>query len=158
MADTGKIYIYVTNQAPKPGEGSSDSEKNENEKDVLTHYALNRLQSLGKEVVNSAAKVYVAQPSWNGDYVTQAERENLLNAINIGMKYGTAFISGTIATGNPIGGLIALGIQGASDLISLGFRYKQVQLTSIRVNSSIELNRKRSGLDTLTNGGRGTRD
>lgn len=153
MAD-GKIYITITDE-PVGNNGTDTKEtKEEKEKgslfgDFAKHQFFNFIESQAKQFMNySIGNI----GNFTGNYQTQRQIQESLRIGNMVKGIGMAMIAGA-KFGLP-GALIAGGIAIASQAINLAYEDHALTVQTKQQNREIDMMRKISGLDGLTNGSR----
>lgn len=157
----GKIYITISNhKVSDKGSGKTtkpEDEKTKNEnvlKDYVKDSFFHLIRSEAKTLVNYGVSNI---GNFTGNYQAQRDTETVMGMINDITGLGMAFMAGTTATGgNPIGGLVAVGVAVVAKGVNFGLREYNNQLENRRLNYDINLLKMQSGLNTLADGSRGT--
>ena len=156
--DTGKIYITISDRRIGQGGGEDDpqTQQKETKTKTLGEYAKVQFFHFIKSEANTMVNYTLGNiGNFTGDYQAQRDVQAMLNGIGVATTLGNSFIAGlTLTGGNIAGGLVAVAITGAGQLINYGLN----ELTNTRQtrnqNYNITQLRELSGLDSLTNGGR----
>lgn len=158
MANDGKIYIIITD---KPGgEGSSgledtpasDSKSVSEAKAFAAHHFRNFIISQTKQFIS-----YNVQNIGNftGDYVTQRKVSEAMQAATILGNIGMATLAGA-KMGGPWGAVAGAAIAIAGTAINAGYEHHTQVVQNAKINYNIDQLRRRSGLNSYTDGSRGT--
>ena len=155
MAD-GKIYITITDEPVSNGKSATDTntkETKEEKNDLFGDFAKHQMFNF----VESQAKQFMSYTIGNignftGNYQTQRQMQETLRIGNMVKNIGMSMIAGS-KFGLP-GALIAGGIAIASQAINLAYEDHALTIQTKQQNREIEMMRKISGLDGLTNGSR----
>jgi hypothetical protein len=163
MADTGKIYITISDTRGGSGSGRTpdvpNSQSNQDEEEqktgMLNQYIRHRFFNLVQSQVKQAVNYTVGNiGNFTGNYQSQRDIEQGISAINWLVNIGTSFYTGTKTTGSPIGGAVAAVLTVGSGLISAGYREYTEWFQNRKDNRNIEMMRNRLGLQGLTDGSR----
>lgn len=165
MADDGKIYITISDKrSGRPGEPKPDTPKKEKVSklavdreaykdsidNLLCHDAAHFLKQQASTIVNYSISNI---GNFTGSYQTQRE---IQEAISVGTTM--AGFASTIATGYIMGdgaGAVAAGILAIGSFsINKALEIRTSNFQNRKQNRDIDLLRKISGLDSLTNGSR----
>lgn len=165
MANDGKIKIIITTgdvggKPGEPGTGDSNKEKEKDKKEnSLGSYIEHQFYNLIKEQAMNNINFAVNNiGNFTGDYQTQRTTSASISFVKKFINLGTAFAAGTKATGSPIGGVIAASVAAVGDMISLQQLWFTNQVEQKKANYEIAQIRNRSGLNSLTDGSRGTQN
>lgn len=155
----GKIYIIVTNKLPGgvgPGPGPKPSEKEEKDEDLFSHWAKNRLISLGKGLAKKAVMYPLSNiGNFTGNYVAQTQINNSLSVVNSLLSIGTAAFAGFKLFGPP-GAAIAASIAVINETVSYSLQSISNWVENQKINYNIDQLRDRSGMNATLDGSRGT--
>lgn len=164
MADTGKIYITISDtrggsgngvsnssdtgyQSGSSGAASSSGSSSESAfkiiaKTQFANFVINQTKSVVAYAIGNIG-------NFTGDYVAQHNIQTGLQHISIIGNIVNAYKEGGI-----LGGIIATASPFAADLM----RMNREIIQNKKVNREIDMIRQRSGLNTLKDGSRGTED
>lgn len=163
MADTGKIYITISDTRGGSGSGRTpdvpNSQPNQDEDEQktgkLSNYIRHRFFNFVEAQTKQAINYTVGNiGNFTGNYQAQRDMEQGMNAINWLVNIGTSFYAGTVATGSPAGGAVAVALSVGSGLASAGYREYSEWFQNRKDNRNIEMMRNRLGLQGLTDGSR----
>ena len=156
----GKIYITISDTRGGkggPGTGEVPVKKEKEKKNPLADYAKHAFFNLIESQAKQAVTYTISNiGNFTGDYISQTHVQDSMEVLNSVINLGMSFAGGTVATGSPIGGLIAVGTQLIGKGISTGMQYYAGYVENVRINKNINLLRTRSGLNSSNNGSRGT--
>lgn len=164
MAD-GKIYITISDRrddsggtpgVPEPN--NFPIEKSNGDKVSLKTYSLNlisnTLKSNSRKLISYSVNNY---GNLTGDHFAQRDIQNAIQLATVFTEIGTSFATGT-AIGGPGVGLLVATLDAGTKLLNYEISEFGRQREIEKNNREISIIRKISGLDNLTNGGRGTKD
>lgn len=161
MADDGKLYIIISDKRGDDGNGGNDpvdgTPKDSNKKssqNIITHQFYNFVLGQAKQFVNYNISNI---GNFTGNYIMQRRVAEAMQAVNIIANIGGAFVSGMLMSGgNPVVGAVSAVIATAGVTINAGYQSFTQHVQNAKTNYSIEQLRRRSGLNTYTDGSRGT--
>lgn len=170
MSD-GKIYITISDSrgtgggqvTPSPSvnsvptnQTSSGENSNDGKAGVVLRYAehqfFNFLKSQSKKIINNGISNI---GNFTGNYALQDDINVSLSALSSLSGIVMSTVAGA-KIGGPVGALVAASVSIASQEISFQLQDRINRFQNYKVNREIEKLRIRSGLDTSTNGSRGT--
>lgn len=154
----GRLYITISKQKPS-NKVSDDSSGNGEAKDSvsLKTFAANQLANLiTRETKKSLNYAISNVGTFTGDHRLQQDVQEAFAVGEAVSQVGMAFVSGTLLTENPIGGLITATINVAGQITNYGLSEQQAIFAVKRNNYEIEQLRNVSGMNALKDGSRGT--
>lgn len=167
MAEDGKLYIVITDRRPDAGSGflgvNGAEKEDKTNKDRLKSYMADHFFSLIEGTVKETVNFTVSHiGDFTGNYQQQRELQAGISLVNRGLSIGKAAVAGYIATGGGatgiIGALIGVTVSVARQGIQLAEEHQVAMAQTVRNQHEIDLLRKRSGLNSLSDGSRGTMD
>jgi hypothetical protein len=161
MANDGKIYIIITDKMEggvSPSEPNAPKTKNK-EKDkekeglgFVKHQVNDFIKSQAKELVSYSLGNY---GNFTGNYVAQSRINNAIKSVSMVSNIGMATLQGASMGGLP-GAVAAALISTASIGINAVLQYNAEMVQINKQNYSIEQLKKRAGLNSFSDGSRGT--
>ena len=157
----GKIYIYVTDKAPsetpsKPNASPNNNVSNKRENDILAHWSRDKIISTARNLATTCVTYSLSNiGNFTGDYITQANVNNSLQALNSLKGIGENAIAGGII-GGPIGALIGGTLALVNSSVSSALNINTQRIMNGKFNYEIAQIRDRSGLNSKLDGSRGT--
>lgn len=162
MANDGKIYITISDRRFGRNKAEADEQnkldKQKDEKNPVADYTKQQFYNLVKQQAQQAVSYGISNiGNFTGDYVNQAHASDCMQVISMMGDLVTSFLGGMAATGgNPIGGLVAIGISVTGKAITSVEQQYAGYVENVRQNRSISQLRERAGLNGANNGSRGT--
>ena len=163
MATKGsKIYITISDKRGSGTIGQSDTgaktTEEEKEEKALSKYLQHQFFATIKSQTKQAVRYAVNNiGNFTGDYQTQRQMQSVVLLADFMVDLGTSAYTGfKLSGGNPVGAMVAVGINLATSAINLAEQNSIGRVENKRLNYTIDILRQRSGLDTLTDGSRGT--
>ena len=161
MASNGKIYITISDERGKGGAGSG-SGGNENinipkgKENHLGSYVVHQGISLLQQTASQYVHYSISNiGNFTGDYLSQKNAQLGLGLVNKAIGYGTTALAG-FKLGGILGSVVAGGIKATMDSLSFNLQEKAQYTQNQRTNYQISQLRELSGLNTLTDGSRGS--
>lgn len=165
MSNDGRIYIIISDKRGgdgTPTPGVPDEKKPQQTSgssnmllDFAKHKFFNLIESQAKQAVNYSISNI---GNFTGDYLKQQNLQSCITFMNQFGSLGSTFVTASLATGSPVGGLVASTVQLASSLGTGALQEYSFYIADKKQNYEISQLRKRSGLSSLDNNGRGTKD
>lgn len=161
MAKGSKIYITISDKRGSGTRGQSDTTakttEEEKEDNALSKYLQHQFFATIKSQTKQAVRYAVNNiGNFTGDYQTQRQMQSVVSLADFMVDLGTSAYTGLKLSGSPIGAMVAVGINLATSAINLAEQNAVGRVENKRLNYTIDVLRQRSGLDTLTDGSRGT--
>lgn len=159
MSSNGKIYITISDERGKGSEGKTQSGGIKTPKEKENHlgsYAVHQGISLLQQTASQYVHYSISNiGNFTGDYLSQKNAQLGLGLVNKAIGYGTTALAG-FKLGGILGSVVAVGIKATMDSLSFNLQEKAQYTQNQRTNYQISQLRELSGLNTLTDGSRGT--
>lgn len=162
MADTGKIYITISDTRGGSGSGRTpdvpNSQPNQDEEEQKTgmlnqyvrHRFFNFVEAQAKQAVNYAVGNI---GNFTGNYQRQEDAQRSMENISTAINIVNSVYVGAKA-GGAVGAVVSFAISLGSVLINSAYRIHSEQFQNRKDNRNIEMMRNRLGLQGLTDGSR----
>ena len=157
MAD--KLYITISDKR-KEGDGKPTPQPNTNPQDdetsIFQRYAEHQLFSMIKNQSIKAVNYQISNiGNFTGDYISQRKVNEMKGAISTLMGIGMATYSGA-KVGGGAGAVVGFVVGVSGVVINSVYENYSNLLENQKTNYSISQLRERAGLNTYTDGSRGT--
>lgn len=161
MSGDGKLYIIITDKPggngngempPLQEDGTQEKKKQSNVQSYAVHQFYNLVTNQTKRAINFTLDNI---GTLTGDYITQRRINNTKEALNVGIRIGTATLAGA-KIGGVIGAVVGAVYGIASETFGAISGYYQGLWENQKINYNIDRLRARSGLNVTLDGSRGT--
>lgn len=161
MNSDGKIYIIVTDKlpagsSPQPNNSGEKKESKESDDSLMSHWARDKLISEVKHLATTAATYQLSNVgNFSGDYIAQTHINDTLQNLNGLVSIATSTAAG-FKVGGPWGAVIGFSLSVINQTVSSALQMHSMRVETSKTNYEIAQLRRRSGLNTVLDGSRGT--